>query len=229
MPIEVLCPGCKTRFKVSEKFAGKKGPCPKCKAVITVPEKTEEVIVHAPEEFGPKNAAGVGVLKPIARRETSVSLVVVVGVLSGIILVLVAALMLRGLETIAPWILALGALAVAPPLVWGGYAFLRDDEFEPYRGRSLWIRVLICSVVYAGLWGAYAYLPGLALNLHQLEVFHVLVLVPPLLAIGAFAALYTLDLEFTDGLVHVAFYALVTAVLALIAGLHLLGTPPPAS
>ncbi|MCU0962684.1 MAG: hypothetical protein MUF48_21520, partial [Pirellulaceae bacterium] len=119
------------------------------------------------------------------------------------------------------------ALAVAPPLVWGGYAFLRDDEFEPYRGRSLWIRVSICSLVYAALWGAYAYLPGLALNLQQLEIFHVLVLVPPLLAVGAFAALYTLDLEFTDGLVHVGFYVLVTAVLALIAGLHLLGTPPP--
>ncbi len=228
MPIEVLCPGCKTRFQVSEKFAGKKGPCPKCKTVITVPEKTAEVVVHAPEEFGPKNAAGVGVLKPIARRETRVSLVMVVGILSGIALVLLSALLLRGLERIAPWMVGLSALGLAPPLVWGGYAFLRDDEFEPYRGRSLCIRVLICSLVYAALWGAYAYLPELAFNLQRLEVFHVLVLVPPLLAVGAFAALYTLELEFTDGLVHVALYALVTAILALIAGLHLLGPPPAA-
>ena len=39
MPISVVCPGCKARFNVSDKFAGKKGPCPKCKTVLTVPRR----------------------------------------------------------------------------------------------------------------------------------------------------------------------------------------------
>ena len=45
MPIQVTCPKCFTRFSVSEKFAGKKGPCPKCKSEITVPDVGEEVVV----------------------------------------------------------------------------------------------------------------------------------------------------------------------------------------
>ena len=232
MPIEVLCPGCKTRFKVSEKFAGKKGPCPKCKAVITVPEKTEEVVVHAPEEFGPKNVAGVGVLKPISRKETRVSAMVVVGILAGIVTVLVAAALIRGMQDKPAWILGLGAFLLAPPLVLGGYTFLRDDELEPHRGLPLITRVLVCSVIYAALWGVYAWLPSEgALNLApRLEMFHLLLIVPPILAAGAFAAAYALDLEFVDAAIHYALYVLVTVVLCLLIGINLLAvSPPPAT
>lgn len=38
MPIAVSCSSCKTKFTVSDKFAGKQGPCPKCKAPITIPK-----------------------------------------------------------------------------------------------------------------------------------------------------------------------------------------------
>ena len=68
MPIKVICPGCTKRFTVSEKFAGQKGPCPHCKAEIKIPEVAEEeVVIHAPENFGPKDAGGRAVLKPIER------------------------------------------------------------------------------------------------------------------------------------------------------------------
>jgi predicted Zn finger-like uncharacterized protein len=74
MPIQVVCPSCHARFSVSEKFAGKKGPCPKCKTVIQVPEATEEIKIHAPEqsEAGAKGTGGRHVLKPIERKETKV-------------------------------------------------------------------------------------------------------------------------------------------------------------
>lgn len=226
MAIEVLCPGCKTRFNVSDKFAGKKGPCPKCKAVITVPEKTEEVVVHAPQEFGPKNAAGVGVLKPIARNYAKVSPVAIVGILAAIITVLIIAVVLRFNPPVPPWLLGLGAFLLAPPLAFGGYTFLRDEELEPYRGLNLMIRATICGTVYAGLWGAFAFLPGLAFNLQQLELFHLLLIIPPLAVVGAFAAAYSLDLEFSDGLIHFALYVLVTAALGLIIGVPFLGSAP---
>ena len=50
MPIAVVCSSCKARFQVSEKFAGKQGPCPKCKSIITIPKVEEQVQIHAPEE-----------------------------------------------------------------------------------------------------------------------------------------------------------------------------------
>jgi len=229
MPIDITCPGCRTRFKVSDKFAGQKGPCPKCKTVIQIPAKGDEIIVHAPEEYGPKNAAGVGVLKPISRKETKISPLLLVGMISGVFMVLIVALLLRGLDSIPPWILGLGAVAIAPPLVWGGYSFLRDDELEPHRGKSLVPRVLICSVLYALLWAVYAFLPSWAFSLDQLELFHLLFIVPPIMAAGAVASLATLDLDFGTGLIHYAFYLLVTVVLCFIMGLHLLGTAPAAA
>src|SRR5690242_13692422 len=57
--IAVVCPSCHARFQVSEKFAGKEGPCPKCKQKITVPALGEEVKIHGPEEYeGAKDAKG---------------------------------------------------------------------------------------------------------------------------------------------------------------------------
>jgi hypothetical protein len=38
MPIAVSCPSCKASFKVSDQFAGKQGPCPKCKTPIKIPK-----------------------------------------------------------------------------------------------------------------------------------------------------------------------------------------------
>lgn len=221
MPIDVTCPGCRTRFKVNDKFAGQKGPCPKCKTVIQIPGKEDEVVVHAPQEYGPKTASGVGVLKPISREETKMSATMVVGIISGVFLVLIAALLLRDLGEKPGWLLGLGAFLLAPPLVWSGYAFLRDDELEPHRGRYLAIRVLVCSVVYTALWGVYVYLPRV-FYLDQLELFHLLFIVPPILIMGAFAAFATLDLDFGTGLIHYSFYLLVTVMLCFVMGLDLL-------
>ncbi len=46
MPINVICPGCHARFKVGDQFAGKTGPCPKCKTQIPIPALGYEVVFH---------------------------------------------------------------------------------------------------------------------------------------------------------------------------------------
>ena len=60
MSILVICPGCKKQFQVSEKHAGKSGPCPQCKAIIKVPKQEEQVVVHTPEQFGSGGAGPAG-------------------------------------------------------------------------------------------------------------------------------------------------------------------------
>ena len=75
MPINVTCPGCLKRFSVADKFAGKKGPCPKCKKIITIPKKEDEVVIHAPEhsEAGAIGAGGRHVSRRTSARTRSSS------------------------------------------------------------------------------------------------------------------------------------------------------------
>ena len=116
-------------------------------------------------------------------------------------------------------LLVAGALALAPPLAWAGYTFLRDDELEPFRGKELWLRVAICSAVYAGLWGLLALITGYVLGGDPLQVIHMVFIAPVMIGIGAFAAFASLDFEFGTAAIHCSLYLLVTVVLRLILGL----------
>jgi len=230
MAISVVCPGCKKRFNVSEKFAGQKGPCPQCKTVILIPGKTEEVEIHAPEAAGPKDSKGVAVLRPILREETNFNPRAAGIVAAVVIAVFVAAWMVGGSyasekkDKKAPnpvpvfW-QALAALALGPPLALAGYSFLRDDELEPFRNRDLWIRVAICGAVYAVLWGVFGYLPSW-LGLKEFELPQLMYVAPPFIALGAFAACLSLELEFMTGLVHYGLYLIATVLLRVTAGMH---------
>lgn len=223
MPIQVTCPGCHARFKVSDKFAGQTGPCPKCKKAITIPTKEEEVVIHAPEGYGPKGVDGTATLKPIERKETSASVAFIVGIVAAGLLVVAIAFAMRQVYpagTVPKWLLGLGALVLAPPLVFAGYTFLRDQELEPYRGQALWLRVAICSVVYAGLWGLHLYVRSMIVgSAGGFELFHFLYFLPLLIVPGALAAMATLDLDSISAGLHYGLYLLVTVLLRLLMGL----------
>ena len=221
VPLTVVCPGCKKRFTVSEKFAGQKGPCPKCKQEITIPALGDEVVVHAPETGTLKDSKGRSVSKPILREETSFSPKIAVGIGAAVLVVLILAVILRRgpdsdpLPAIIP---ILGAILLAPPLVIGGYTFLRSDELEPYDGMDLLIRGASCSASYAFLWGAYWFLSA---QLGPFGFTQVAMITPVLVFAGGFAAFASLDLDYLMGLVHYAFYLLVTGGLALFVGIEL--------
>ena len=226
MPIKVICPGCSKRFNVSEKFAGKKGPCPQCKAEIKIPEvSAEEVVVHAPDNFGPKDSEGRSVLKPIEREEFSLSTIQIVIAAASVFATLCIAVVLRlgnapaeG-ETTAKisWvILGLGAVVLGPPLAMSAYVFLRDDELEPYRGKSLWLRSLVCGVCFAVLWGAYAAVKWFVLGGDEMQLLQLSFIVPPLLFGGAVAAWASYDLDIGNGAFAFAMYLGVTVVLRMI-------------
>ncbi|EGF29646.1 hypothetical protein [Rhodopirellula baltica] len=229
MPIQVTCPNCLKRFQVSDKFAGKQGPCPACKKTIRVPDASEAVTIHAPEDDGPKDSKGQSVLKPITRKDrdfTRRHLYIAAGVVLGMLFL---ALGFRFAMGGAPlWAQIIGVLLLAPPVVRTGYSFVHDAELEPYAGVELRNRVLICSAVYAAIWLVYAFVPAYVLELdHANEmswttagiVFSVMILIGAAVSVGAF------ELEFVSGLAQSGLYFVTVILLALIAGVSLAGQP----
>ena len=121
MPIQVTCRHCLKRFQVSDKFAGKSGPCPNCKKPIEIPKADEEVVIHAPDDGAPKARTGQSVLKPIERKETDITRRGLFATIGIIIAVFAFAFVFRLIETSgqAPlWAQLIGLIALAPPLVW---------------------------------------------------------------------------------------------------------------
>lgn len=227
MPIAVTCPKCLTRFSVSEKFAGKKGPCPKCKSEILVPELTDQVVVHAPPDVAPKDSKGQSILKPIKRREAKFGRALIGGSIGGVLgaILLAVGFRLTSGEAGVPIVVrVLVALLIAPPLVRFGYAITRDAELEPFVGRELWNRVLISSAVLALSWVVYVWAAPYALDYDYASEMGLLGLgisLVVMLAFGAFAAMATFDLEFSGGLIISGVYIAAALVLALIAGVQL--------
>lgn len=226
MAIPVFCSGCRTKFNVSDKFAGKSGACPKCKATIVVPAKTEaaEVTVHAPTQFadGGRGASGKLALKPIARIQTKWNPVAAVAIAGAVLVTLLLSWAAGGQIRDMFVVRAVGLLLVSPPLVVAAYLFLRkEDDLEPYHGKVLYVRAAICALVYAILWGVEGHLAGIYLPdaAAMEELWNWLFVAPPLLLIGSLAALACLDLDFGSGFFHYSFYLMVTMVLRWAAGM----------
>lgn len=222
MTIQVTCTKCLKRFNVADMHAGKTGACPSCKSPIKIPDRSEEVIIHAPESFGPKDATGRAVLKPIERKETSIS-PVVIGATVGAVAVVFGLAYLIGRPAVASghaiWLLSIGAVLVGPPLAYAGYSFLRNDELGAFTGRELWIRVTACGLGYAALWGIYAVVVLQVLGGKSPEMYQLAFIVPLFLAVGGGIGLAALELDFTNACLHYGFYVLATVLLRLTMGL----------
>ena len=220
MSINVLCPGCKKRFAVSDKFAGQQGPCPNCKTVISIPAKSDEVVVHTPDDVtSPRDSEGKQVLAPILREEPRFSPKLAIAAFVGILgIFVIAAAVGRSSEGDVPLIWqGLTAVVLAPIIVRSGYAFLRDDELEPFRGVELILRVTACALVYAFLWGAYAWVQAvLEIDITATQLVFV---APVVLFVGTLAAFASLDLDFLSGMVHYGMYLIVTVLLRWVAGM----------
>ncbi|MCC6492217.1 MAG: hypothetical protein IT424_04270 [Pirellulales bacterium] len=234
MPINVTCPGCRTRFTVGDQHAGKTGACPKCKGPITIPKLEDEVVIHAPEpEPGAKNAAGRNVLKPLKRKETKFRLNAALVVGGAVVLTAAIAFLLGNsreqIESAGWWtpLIAIGAVLLGPPLAYAGYFFLRDDELEPYRGVELLVRCLACGLVYAALWGLYWYLGyqifgSEAYSIDGLELYQMGILLAVMIGIGTGAAVVCFDLDPLTAFFHFALYLAATVLLRMIMGLYVL-------
>ena len=228
MPIRVTCTKCYTRFNVSEKFAGKEGPCPKCKTKIRVPEKSEEVVIEAPKTDGPVDSTGRAVLDPVKRKETNLSSVQWTLIIGSIVGFLAIALILRfSIGNVAQfplWLMAISAIVVAPPLVFVGYTFLREQELEPYRGKELRSRVGICAIIYPITWLAMP-LACFAFN-DNYETGSYIAAGIAMIGIGGFTGMFCFLFDFLMGAVHYGLYLGVCFVGRFLSGVGWLPVPP---
>jgi hypothetical protein len=228
MAIQVTCPGCFTKFTVADKFAGQKGPCKKCKAIIEIPKLEDQVVIHAPvhSEAGAVGAGGQHVLKTFRKTDTKFKPLVFAAVAGVVLVALLAALVLRGMDGVSTLILAIGAVVLGPPIAWAGYTFLRDDELEAYEGTNLALRSLACGLVYALAWGVYMFIGGQWFGSDAmtkgLEIWQMGVLAIPIFAIGTMAAYVSFDLDPGSGFFHFALYFAITVLLRLVVGLSLI-------
>jgi hypothetical protein len=217
MAILVVCPGCRKRFEVSDQFAGKTGPCPACKTTIKIPEKGEEVVIHGPAEAPPgKTKAGRPAPKPVARKDVAFKPLAAAAIAAVAVAVAVVAILGRDYFQEYWLARAIGLMLLSPPLVIGGYSILRNDELEPYRGRSLYLRVGIVSLVYVVLWAVFGQMEARGF---PSEIWQWLVAAPPLFVVGALAAFACLDLDFGSGFFLYSFYVLLTVGLRWLAGM----------
>ena len=231
MPIPVVCPGCKARFTVSDQFAGRTGPCPKCKQPIKVPTPAAKaVVIHEPEApVASSTGTGKAPTAPIKRRDKAVPMrAFLLTAVGGIACMGFAALLPviypspsgeGGSQTAIPAsLLLLGAVAVAVPTVILGYAAVRNRELEPYTGRPLYTRALACAAVYAALWAVRGSIP-LWTEWQLTDMYEWFIIGPLFMAAGTLTALASLDLEPGNAAVHFSFYVLFTALLRWLAGL----------
>lgn len=233
MPIPVVCPSCKARFNVSDQFAGRTGPCPKCKKPITIPQPAaQSVVIHEPDQ--PVSAsAGIGKAPtaPLKRRDKPVPVRAFILTAIGALAFLGSAALLPtiypatpatsttpGQIAIPPWLLLAGAFAAAIPTVLLGYAAVRNRELEPYVGRPLFLRALACAAVYAALWVVRGSIP-LWTEWQLTDMYEWFIIGPLFVAAGGLAALATFDLEPGNAAVHFSFYVLFTSLLRWLAGL----------
>lgn len=230
MSIRVTCNKCHTRFNVSEKFAGKEGPCPKCKTKIRVPMATEEVKIAAPKTKGPTDTEGRAIVNPILRKDTVLSSVQIVMLVAGLIGFLAVAFGVRFMELNTDaqlwWVLlGLGAVLFAVPLIFVTYHIIRDNDLEPFSGFDLWRRIAICSVVFAITWvslpaAAYAFNGQYHIGswgLASLIMF----------AAGAVASMGSFEFDWLFGVVLYGLYFAVAIVGRCLAGLYALPQSEP--
>lgn len=219
MPISVVCPTCKARFQVSDKFAGKQGPCPKCKAPITIPKLEEQVQIHAPEEFtsGGKTVTGEAVMKPITRKETRLQLIpTVIAVCAALAVVAIAAFAGKIFKDIFV-LRAVALVAISVPITAAGYSFLREQELEPHRGLWLWVRAGICGLCFSILWLGFSYIP---VDLRS-STWSYFLIAPVFLSAAGGIAFACFDLDFPNGFLLSCFYTTGTLALGWLAGLDM--------
>lgn len=213
MAINVVCPGCLKRFKVSDRFAGMKGPCPNCNSIIEIPKAS--VKIHGAEEFerGGRSATGKLILKPISRLDMDFNPgyagLVSVAVLAVFIIALVFGSMSLSTGTL-DMIGVVGLLLIAFPMSLFGYQMLRDrEQLFMLTGSELYRKTALCGLVYAVLWIMFE---SVSAYMNANEYF-IWIYFAAFACIGMLATHGILDINIGNALLHFLIFAFPVIIL----------------
>jgi hypothetical protein len=204
-----------TSFEVDDRFAGKKGPCPKCGHIIEIPK--EKLVIHAPDDItdGGKTRKNVGHdARPILQeRFTFTGGQIALGAAGAAAFFLISYLV--GLAHSGWLSLIVGAIlafVIAYPIADFGYKLTRDENdldkvmFEDPSERRR--RSFFASLVFAGSWlvfEAFVYFLGGSGLIACLYLI-------PIAAIGSFGALIFFDCNFGKALLIYLIFAFVAII-----------------
>lgn len=207
MAINVICPGCMKRFKVSERFAGQKGPCPNCNTVIDIPKAS--IKIHGAEDFeqGGRSATGKLLLKPISRLVEDFDPVRAGIAAAGVVVVFLLALILGKMNLslgTRDVIGLIGLVLIAFPISLFGYQVLRDrEELFVLAGLDLYKQAGYCAGIYVALW----FLFEIILWYTGAGQWAVWIYFIPIACLGMLATHAILDINVGNALLHYLIFA----------------------
>lgn len=201
MAIRVICPGCMTSFEVDDRFAGKKGPCPKCAHIIEIPK--EKLVIHAPDSVleGGKQKKTYGQdARPILQKRFVYTGREVFWGIMGSLGAIAAAYLVGALcsATIGAIIGVIAVFLIAFPIAEVGYMFIRDEnDLEIFLGNERHIRALKTAAVFGLSWLIYEvfvfYLGGTGV----MSCLYLLIMA----AVGAIGAMIFFDCNYGKALI----------------------------
>ena len=225
MAIDVICSGCFKRFQVSDQFAGRSGPCPGCKTIISIPTLDDQVIIEEPD-YKPGTAGAHTKIDGISRR---------VGVFQRLEITILCALFgcstiigiasrlfesdsAVGLTLTTGALFAVGIVLSSVGSCLLGYGVLKDSEIESFDRRTTIIRSIIGGVIYF-LIAAVFVSTTLIVDPHDTSRVMILTVVGfACSAIASFVPMVLYEMEMMQGVLHVGVMISMASVFCFLAG-----------
>ncbi len=147
-----------TSFEVDDRFAGKRGPCPKCGHIIEIPK--EKLIIHAPDTITDGGKTKATALAGHDARPIAAKRIIytgkqifwgVMGALGALALTyLVGA---SGLTLVAKIFGAIAVFLIAYPIAEFGYTLIRDEnDLEMLLGNERHWKSFYTALVFGASW-----------------------------------------------------------------------------
>lgn len=223
MAIDVICSGCLKQFQVSDQYAGRSGPCPGCKTIISIPKLEDQLVIEEPKHK-PGSSGAHTKIDGIRRRAGFFQRLEVITLCSIFGAAAVLALVIRILQTdpvtrlnlttgilfgISLILLSLGSSAL-------GYGVLKDVEIEAFSRRSTIFRSIITSIFYCLIASGFI-ASTLFFTQDDPRTLILAVIGIACFSIASFAPMVFFEMELMQGALHVSIMICLTSLFCLLA------------
>lgn len=223
MAIDVICSGCLKQFQVSDQFAGRSGPCPKCKTIISIPKLEDQLVIEEPTHR-PGSPGAHTKINGIRRRRgffqrfeiiTLCSLFASAGIVAIVIRILQTDPISR-LDSTTGTLFVLGLILLSLGSSALGYGVLKDSEIKAFARRTTIFRSIMTATVYCII--AAGFIGTTLLFSHEDPRNLILAVVAiACFSIASFAPMAFFEMELMQGALHVAIMICMTSLFCLLA------------